>query len=787
MSIISTSSITELPGIQTAISHLQDLRERMKKEEFGFKDHDTDNIDVIIESIQDLENERLHSHDLLETETIKASILRHKLLYFPDEVKREITAAVNSSRDSNAAELKRLQDELNAINEKIDFCETRVDDLDSENSKLHPERDNVRRKHEEVIAQLNHRMAEKASKQIMLNETRDRLRETNQRIVDLEEGIIHLKEDLIQERQDHRTEKKRLKKAIADTSKKTKDQKDINIEKKREMDGLLEELRKSEETLDTVKKSIRKFEASKAKLEGQERALTAQHTKEVKLNQELRKKGMELQREMEQQQREYEERRRELQKKIFGLKEDIKTQKQKGEHLADLKGDLEEEVKEAMVIRQKDHLVVMEHNEELQNAKTELAMKAEDCGRLQQENIDMEIAIEQLAETHKAVVNSLNKVVEDSRELLTKERKERMELQTQREEVSKDVDDFRIENQKYMKGMNKKVTEGKSRHEALTREGTQLQRAIKEDDSNTARLGTELKELTANYENMKRRKENEVSKLEGDINKMENTLKEKKDFLDVRQPQFVELENKFAESTSDFDFTKKNVVALKNKKSGLEDTTKRMKHDIEKQAVPKAMLQADLKKARQASMEGLRNQAQERSTTERELYTVGCKLKTVLEENDRFNTAIKKLEQNIETIMNDIEMNIALKTKLHDDISMHKGILNNEWKKDTDLQKGTNARDQILVDGMTSLLAKTHKREDKVNDITTQLFAEVDLLALFLANVNSKRPKAMRDEFTEYDEFETQIHESPSKEIDAVATANTFVETKEQTEEQTET
>jgi peptidoglycan hydrolase CwlO-like protein len=46
------------------------------------------------------------------------------------------SAAVNAARDSNAAELKRLQDDLKTINEKIDFCEKRVDDLDSENSKL---------------------------------------------------------------------------------------------------------------------------------------------------------------------------------------------------------------------------------------------------------------------------------------------------------------------------------------------------------------------------------------------------------------------------------------------------------------------------------------------------------------------------------------------------------------------------------------------------------------------------------------------------------------------------
>jgi t-SNARE complex subunit (syntaxin) len=105
----------------------------------------------------------------------------------------------------------------------------------------------------------------------------------------------------------------------------------------------------------------------------------------------------------------------------------------------------------------------------------------------------------------------------------------------------------------------------------------------------------------------------------------------------------------------------------------LEDTTKRVKRDIEKQAGPKAVLQADLKKARDVSIVSLKKQAEERSITERELYIVGCKLKTVLEENDRFYAAIKKLEQDIDNIVEDIEHNVSAKTKLIDDISKHKG------------------------------------------------------------------------------------------------------------------
>jgi hypothetical protein len=47
---------------------------------------------------------------------------------------------------------------------------------------------------------------------------------------------------------------------------------------------------------------------------------------------------------------------------------------------------------------------------------------------------------------------------------------------------------------------------------------------------------------------------------QANVNKMGDTVKEKQAFLEVRQPEFDELEKKFAENTSDFDFTKKNVV-----------------------------------------------------------------------------------------------------------------------------------------------------------------------------------------------------------------------------------
>ncbi|CAG2230091.1 unnamed protein product [Mytilus edulis] len=167
-----------MPEVNAAVERLLELADRMKYEEFGFLDKDVVNIDKVIDSMHELEKERRGAHDLLETETIHASILRHKLQFLPPSIKSEI--------------------------------KERQHDLEGDYSTLLPERISASKEHEDIIQELNEKMAEKAGLQIVLNETRDQVRQTNQNIVDLEDGILQLKEDLIHERTEARHEKRNL-------------------------------------------------------------------------------------------------------------------------------------------------------------------------------------------------------------------------------------------------------------------------------------------------------------------------------------------------------------------------------------------------------------------------------------------------------------------------------------------------------------------------------------------------------------------------------------------------
>ena len=61
-----------------------------------------------------------------------------------------------------------------------------------------------------------------------------------------------------------------------------------------------------------------------------------------------------------------------------------------------------------------------------------------------------------------------NKEIEASKAALTSERKDRQVLQTKRDTVTKESNEFKGEYGRYLATMSKKVTEGKAEHGKLT-------------------------------------------------------------------------------------------------------------------------------------------------------------------------------------------------------------------------------------------------------------------------------------------------------------------------------
>ncbi|XP_071490537.1 uncharacterized protein [Diadema antillarum] len=776
------SAKSELPGVKAAIQRLQELAARMMTDEFGFRDDDVTMIDRVTEAIKELDAERINLHMLLETETINSSILRHQLQFFPDQIKKEIMAAVDSARQSNADQLKDLQDKLESVNQDIEDLEERHRKFSKGNAILAPERDMVRAQHEEVISQLNQRLADKAGKQIMLNETRDRLRETNQKIVDFETGIVILKEDMIQERADARQEKKRLKQAVHDTAKKTKKQKEANISMKKQMDGLQEELTAKNMELADILKVIRRFDTNRARAEAQERTLQDQLQQELKQNEELRDQGAKLSLQLVDFETRSLKEKVKLQSKADELERDItKTNVEYNK----LKEDHDEKkiiVDEALEICETEGSKVQEVDSVLQTHKEELTKKATDTARMKLENDDMELKMKSLDENHQVTVQLLTKQIQDFRENLTRERKERFELQEKRDTLSRELEDFRQAFSKYMAMMSERINKAKQDQVDLTNEGEQLTKDISQDEVTIKKLEKDLKKAQKDFGKVKKKLEDEINGLQKKIDDAEAHLAAKVKELDEKTPIFEELERMFEDKLKEYDTKKKDIVELKNKKSTLEASSSRAAREIQKLIAPgdkslfalppkdletitelpllgesffssedesrnkrflnlsKVALKQLLRQQRSAALGRMKEQARELEYIEENIYHAGRKLKAVTEENMKFRGALEKMHKECTSIEGQIARHSSLEEALERQVTSQRGHLEIGWEKDRALQDEFAQRDQVFLDDITGLCRRADRREQVVSDITEKLQQEIIMLASLLENVAERRP-----------------------------------------------
>ncbi|CAH1263597.1 LAMA2 [Branchiostoma lanceolatum] len=731
---------TEVPGVNSAIEHMMDLKWRMKSVKFGFEEPDLGHLDVVAAALKELDGERLKVHDVLEVETIKASILRHQLMFLPEQVKAEISEAVQSARDSNAAEMNRLRTQLENLTQSIEQLEKKSQLLKKENETLLPERDIVRNQHDEIISQLNQRMADKAGKQITLNETREKLRETNQEILDVEQAIIDLKEDMIEERANARLEKKRLKDNIADTQLKIRDQKETNEGLKKQISDLMEELLESDTKNGEQKKTIRRSENMVERLVSQVKQLEEQLEKEKEENVQLDKEGDRLKEEFEGIKKDLTGKKAELQQRLQELEEETQEALEENQQVESRRAHLKAETKKAVEEMEYSAAKLEELREISRQGKAELTRLAEESARLRMENQELEQGIEQLQENHKAAIQMLNKQVEESREQLTRERNDRFELQSKKTDTHKDLEEFRASSSRFMGEMNRRMEEGKNKHIQLTEEGKRLQKETIEDQQAIKKLKSNIKAAEKNYKEMEKSSKREIEGLEQSVSKLEKGIEDIGTELEEKTPMCDTFESEFKEISKEYEERKKYVVQSKNKKSGLDDAVNRAKRQIEKMSHPRGKLQDDLKSGRASALQQLRDHAAEVKSVEQDIYESGRKLEQVVDENKRFKAANKNLQNEIVGFKEDIERNKSQRDRLQELSALLKGQVVEGWVSDIAAQKESAERDSQILEDISSLQEKSKEREQKLTDITSKLEGELGLLVSFLDNVASRRP-----------------------------------------------
>ena len=743
MELVKASDLSAV--VHKAVESLQELAIVVKtKKDLVEDEYDASNIEVIIKALQEMDEDRLKLHEMLESETIKASALRYKLHRMPTQVKDEIQDAVLAARDSNEAEIQRLKNNLTNINSNIEKLEVRNKELLGENCRLEPERIDALNEHDAVVALLNQKMADKASKQITLNETRDTLRETYKMIIQLEESMVQLKEDLALERDEAVEEKERLHKAVEDTRAKVEEQKKANAQQRREIEKLQEELVDSEAWLDGKRKIIRRFETSKARLEAQVVQLSRQLQKEIKSNSILTQEGMKVMKAHQDMLANLGKAKTNLEQEYRTLESTLTNARKESVKLSSKKETLDEDFATISVECENLKNQVKDHETRLRRARDQLQSKSDECSRVKEENNELDDEIKQIKENYQAMTEAYSRRIDELKSSVKGEKSERVTLQAKRDDLSKDIGDFKSDYSSYMVKMSGTIQSAKLEHVRLTERGNELQRLLRDDELEILEKQKLLKNSKRSYSATQKKLRDELEKLQNSITNLENDIAERRNVVNDKMPSYELLEQQFEEKSKNFAELKQSIVDLKNKKASLELSIQRISKEIEKKVEPQKRLQIQLKQRRAETLRVMTEQNEEVKDIEKENLFSCQKLSTVTKENKRFEEAINNVQEEINLLEVQNVTNQSHQVVLQQQLSAFQAELLTARVEDLELDKIYAARDLEILEDIQKLQDETKGRELKVDSIHIKMQRELALLASFIDGVANLRPKDSR-------------------------------------------
>ena len=695
-------------------------------------------VQVVIDSLHVLNEERLWLHDELESITIDASVLRHKLGEFPRDIEGEIRDAVKSARNSNTAKVQAYKVELDSIEKKIKDLDNEYERLTVSNVTLDPEKKKMQGEHDDLLAVLNQTLADKASMQIKLNETKNKLKDTYARTRDFEEALVELNKDMVEERAEAAEEEVRLRKEVEETEKKVEIQKQLNHDASQKVKELHEQLAKEELELEKKRSQIRSHDTARTRYEAQHKQLKIQLQKEIKENECLSEAGMAIVEENKEVAEKMTTIQEDLEAKLSELTQEVESAQVEYDKLQTSKIITMNEHDDAKLSGSRDKDEAEEMTKKLRFVKDDLLHQTSECARLKRENTELEMAREKTLQDHIATAEIMNKQIQNYQSSLVAERKERQILQSRRDTINKDASDYASEFDRFVAKTTRIITEGKAEVHDLTEKGRQLQVELQEDEQTILTKQSELKEAKANYIKVQAYLKNQLKTLKESIANLTDELKLRTEKYDSMLPAFNELEKTFHYETDKYEKMKKEIVELKTKKTRLEGNIEDMKMKISKMEEPKKRVQQELTVARAQYLEQLKSQAKESSDIETEIYDVSKKLDAVLLQNDRFKAANRKYEDEIEFMESSMkEMNEGKQT-VDGLINQCREWLELRWAEDRKLDQESHSRDVLMLDDILSIQTSSSNRAEKVESIHLRMEERIKVLTEFIERVSAQ-------------------------------------------------
>ncbi|CAI2734865.1 unnamed protein product [Schistosoma spindalis] len=697
---------------------------------------EVNNIKSLINDLRSLHKMRCCAHQILETESIKTSALRVKLQEFKKQKVEEIFDKRNLVRMLNENELKNLEDSLNSIKSTYEESEQTLEQLTRILNllRLHELRSNE--ENSVTIEALNNCLDNKANKQIFLNEKIEEIEMTELKVKETQKMLDELNADITEERRNAvrkviklEEETKKLKKALS-----------VQHEKNRKLEIPHQEVseilrcKRFEEfslsnSVDELYNNIHECKVRKSAL------LNTIQKKENEIETAEEKRDF-IQQSLNKMLEEHEESLENIRKELKKIEESQETSIKNIEAYEKKKEILKADEQRYESEKEKLQKVFKTKETEVIKIEKEYMIKAEKTAELQEQINEMLEKMENLNSSNKSVIDNLKQQAEIINNQLANARKERVQLQRRQRKIHKQISSFNDEQNLFVRKYQRRINETKNKINLLFKQKTQLEKEIEINKQKVGEIQTKMKvekehhdyerihttekivslnklldEFVEKCQQMDKNVQDELPKLEGLNSK-------------VKMIEKIETETKSLQVEMN-----QNIRSLENEINRLNDENKKLDFDLKLSKKQTNLHQMDY-------MNKFINEIDLLNINEKNIYTYGCRLKTVEIENARINTGITKQEQSIQNICSDWEKILRLKS-----------ILRNQYQSTTDMIMNNENKEKKLI--QSSIDFYQYLINVKLNIIKEQCIERDQLFNEFL-------PELMKN-FNEMNQYFTII------------------------------
>lgn len=718
--LMASCLVPDFPAVMVALEHIKELDKQLKEDRMAFSPAASVHLTQISAAVAELEAEQRAVHERLEVETIENSNLRQQISDLRERIGQEIMADVASARAANAEEMEQLHQDLTAVSQLLEATLEKQEILLSQNKELCPEREQVRARHDKVVAALNDQITLKYGLQKHLEQSLEQIEELKSCIAAVEQDKMGLQQSVALQRKACTVKQENLSREVGEVEGKMKKQKQAVKRCQRELDRVHDKKQETGDHLAELTFQAAKLESSSQRLSASRCQSEGQLEMEKQKQQELRQQRETLKKERCQLREAFRDAIQHLKEEIATVEGKMEKVRSSGrlycESLAQIAEKFNSQQDEENKVRV-EHLHV---SQQLERSKQQLEERIASLVKHRKEIKEMDKQVAELLEAEMVSKRVFKRDREEVCRNMNTERRNTSHFEEERSRLRSLLEGAKREQEEHVAQMNSEIGFTRRRCQELQQVEAKLQqRQPKSVDVDL--FMSHIQQCEVEYRQEEAQRHEEIERCAAQTKIITRSNKEKLSELEEKEERLKEVEALWSSEQVRHEKVKMQMSEVRRKRSHLELSIQGLQEETSSLLQAKEELKAMLEEMRKNFMVLLEKQASELKATEMVIYDNSVKLEQVRMENSRLHLRITQMSDGVSRAREDRERYMKEVDQYRQSTEHLLESLQEAWKEDVLVTQDSQSTsgDLLVVMGATKNSLKN--RGEQLESVSTLL------------------------------------------------------------------